>query len=478
MIDILKNIIINKYIYNDAPLPWTFGFQDGATPGLEGIVNLHNTIFFFIVIIFIGVLWMLVSITFFFKSDFSKIVHKYWNHGKFCADINIINNFNYLQFIINKLKTNLFLQSYKNDYKVSVKKNFASWRKLGKVRIFPFIFLSIYPCIYANNNNFYFMNKRLIHNSSIIYKNNSRPDENLGKDKFSLRVQDANVNNIYNDNDIKPIKIYKNFYEMKIQILEDNTYKSGIYKFSNNLNGKSYVGSSINLKNRFLRYYNYSYISFVKNELTISRALIKYGYLNFSLEILEYCETINLLSREQFYLDLLKPEYNIAKIAGSTLGIKLSEERKKAISVSLKGKYCGELSKSWGRKASINTRLLMSSIRKGENNPMFGKKHNKDTLFILSQKKLGSFHTDISKKKMSEAHGKKVFLYESVNNQTKKNWADLTFAEKSEFYLKHKFVSYRETGRFLSISQSTVSRYISKQFIYKKNKFFSLYELK
>jgi hypothetical protein len=40
------------------------------------------------------------------------------------------------------------------------------------------------------------------------------------------------------------------------------------------------------------------------------------------LEILEYCEPNEVLNREQYYLDNLKPEYNIVKIAGSTLGYK------------------------------------------------------------------------------------------------------------------------------------------------------------
>jgi len=29
------------------------------------------------------------------------------------------------------------------------------------------------------------------------------------------------------------------------------------------------------------------------------------------LEILEYCDPLNIISREQYYLDNLKPEYNI-----------------------------------------------------------------------------------------------------------------------------------------------------------------------
>lgn len=56
--------------------------------------------------------------------------------------------------------------------------------------------------------------------------------------------------------------------------------------------------------------------------LLICKALFKYGYSNFSLEILEYCEKENVLAREQYYLDLLQPEYNIQKIAGSPKGYK------------------------------------------------------------------------------------------------------------------------------------------------------------
>ena len=50
--------------------------------------------------------------------------------------------------------------------------------------------------------------------------------------------------------------------------------------------------------------------------------MYKYGHGNFILEILEYCDKSNLLEREQYYLDKLKPEYNILKYAYSMLGYK------------------------------------------------------------------------------------------------------------------------------------------------------------
>jgi group I intron endonuclease len=51
-------------------------------------------------------------------------------------------------------------------------------------------------------------------------------------------------------------------------------------------------------------------------------ALLKYGYSSFTLEILEYCEISVLIEREQYYIDTLKPEYNILKVAGSLFGYK------------------------------------------------------------------------------------------------------------------------------------------------------------
>jgi len=166
----------------------------------------------------------------------------------------------------------------------------------------------------------------------------------------------------------------------KSNILKENKNKSGIYRFTNKTNGNIYIGSSKNLGNRFSNYFNLSYISKIKNNLTISRALIKYGYLNFTrcaLEILEYCDVSDLLVREQFYLDLLKPKYNIAKIAGSTIGIQKSQKIKNLISKSLKSFHSKNKSPLLGKKHTKETKELMSIFKLNENNPMFGKLHTK-----------------------------------------------------------------------------------------------------
>ena len=79
-------------IFNDAPQPWQIGFQDSAAPGLTGIVELHNTIFFYLVVIFVGVFWVLGSIFYYYNSRKSPIVHKYLNHGTLkCLHVNSLS---------------------------------------------------------------------------------------------------------------------------------------------------------------------------------------------------------------------------------------------------------------------------------------------------------------------------------------------------------------------------------------------------
>lgn len=72
----------------------------------------------------------------------------------------------------------------------------------------------------------------------------------------------------------------------------------------------------------------------------IYKALLKYKFNNFTLDILEYCDTNKqiLLQREQYYLDLLKPQYNIMKNAGSTLGFKHSKTTIEHMKLSRTGK--------------------------------------------------------------------------------------------------------------------------------------------
>ena len=78
---------------------------------------------------------------------------------------------------------------------------------------------------------------------------------------------------------------------------------------------KAYIGSSVNLRRRFFLYYNIKGLQ-KKNRIMISKALRKYKHLNFSLEILVYCGPDKCIEKEQYFMDLLKPAYNICRTAG------------------------------------------------------------------------------------------------------------------------------------------------------------------
>jgi hypothetical protein len=126
-----------------------------------------------------------------------------------------------------------------------------------------------------------------------------------------------------NSLNIEAVKIYNNCDINKKLIFQENKNKSLIYRWKNNTNNKTYIGSSTNFS-RFYQYYSIKHI--MKYRTPIHNALLKYGYSNFTLEILEYCEGIDAIKREQYYIDKLNPEYNILKIAGSLTGFKHSEE--------------------------------------------------------------------------------------------------------------------------------------------------------
>ena len=65
----------------DAPRPWGIYFQDSATPQMEALVELHNNILFYLVIILFGVGWMLVSIVKSYTNTEAPISHKQLSHG-------------------------------------------------------------------------------------------------------------------------------------------------------------------------------------------------------------------------------------------------------------------------------------------------------------------------------------------------------------------------------------------------------------
>lgn len=182
-----------------------------------------------------------------------------------------------------------------------------------------------------------------------------------------------------------------------------------IYKTTNLINGKTYIGQHKYIK------LNDDYIG---SGILLRRAIEKYGKENFKKEILysniQYKETADDIERFAINKErkLGKAEYNIAdggqggnlgedvnrkigllskgrkpmlgkhhtpetcqRISEAKIGKHFSEEHKQNISEALKGNK-----NNLGNHHSDETRKIMSEKQMGQNNSFYGKKHSEESL--------------------------------------------------------------------------------------------------
>jgi group I intron endonuclease len=155
--------------------------------------------------------------------------------------------------------------------------------------------------------------------------------------------------------------------------------------------------------------------------MIIHRAILRYGYSNFKLEIMEYCDKENLLIREQHYLDSLKPEYNTCKIAGSQLGLIRSKE----------------------------TRIRISAAK-------LGISLSEETRFRMSAAKLGISLSEDTRRRMSEAKKGMTKIEGSGSPSVSIEVLDL------ETGIKTIYPSMSEVARALGIPKMRISQYLSR----------------
>lgn len=238
---------------------------------------------------------------------------------------------------------------------------------------------------------------------------------------------------------------------------------SGIYKITNLINGKFYIGSSVDCKRRWKREYN----------IHLCRAFQKYGKENFSFEIIEECERKILFQREQYYLDTLKPwdrkiGYNLSNIATGGNGlrgnkhphVKLTEQDVKEIKYMffIEEKSYKELLKIYdfismgtledilnGRTwRHLLTKEDLENIEKPKNRWEKGSKHTKESLMKISQRSRGE------------------------NNPSSK----LTWEKVEEIRKLHASgkIGYRKLSKIFNISKTTISDIIKNKIWRKEEK--------
>lgn len=83
-------------------------------------------------------------------------------------------------------------------------------------------------------------------------------------------------------------KLYQNLELARLELKPYIVKKAGIYQLVNLKNGKNYVGSSVNLYRRLNEYLNPIGLSKIRGESHITKGLLKNGYANFGIKILEF----------------------------------------------------------------------------------------------------------------------------------------------------------------------------------------------
>lgn len=171
--------------------------------------------------------------------------------------------------------------------------------------------------------------------------------------------------------------------------------KSGIYMWTCVPNGKKYVGSAVDLHQR-----RSVHLSCLRagdhHSIHFQRAWDKHGEASFRWKVLLVCAPADLLFYEQRVIDVLGPELNIARVAGSSLGVKHTEETKAKLRAAFNRPehkmLKSELTKAQMRNPTRRQALIDANT---------GKKASLETRKKLSDSHMGKKPTDLTRQKLS-----------------------------------------------------------------------------
>jgi len=217
-----------------------------------------------------------------------------------------------------------------------------------------------------------------------------------------------------------------------------------IYKITNKVNGKMYIGKTKNVISRFARHVKISE-TFSESDnhfQIIHKAIKKYGKENFLLETIEVCNEINVNEKEIFWISMLKTQdknYGYNLTSGGDGAINVSEESKEKRRLKMLGrKHTDEHNKkiSESHKGKIITKEVRQKIsvaNSGENNGRFGKTVSDET-----RKKMSNFQSMRLRGSLTEEHKKR-------NSEAAKN-QDRSFRIPIE--IKNEIVKLYLTGLY------------------------------
>ena len=190
------------------------------------------------------------------------------------------------------------------------------------------------------------------------------------------------------------------------------TSSFGIYQICSMINGKKYIGSACNLKTRIFNEHFRDLKKGTHYNPHLQNHVNKYGIDDLWFGILEFCSKESLKEREQYWINTLKPEFNIAKDAKNPMLGRHHTEESKIKTSDHHLKYYrteeGKRSSEKGRKSKlafyqteegILLRQKIGAITGGENSPMKTAKNRR----INSEGHKKYYQTEEGKKTV-EAH--------------------------------------------------------------------------
>lgn len=246
----------------------------------------------------------------------------------------------------------------------------------------------------------------------------------------------------------------------------------GVYKITNIVNNKIYVGSSSDINRRKSMHLKQLLNNTHFNKY-LQHSFNKYGKQNFVFNIIEEVNKVDnkeqlrkiLLEREQYWLNKLRPYgdigYNILKIAGSNLGKVVSNETKEKLR-----------KLQLGRKRSAETRLKISNAQKDRKHKPLTEEHkkkisdaNKGKIVSLENRVFYSIanrqykHTDEAKNKISQSLiGNKRAKGKHLSEKHKNKLIESNITPVINLDTKKIFKSLKEAALFYNIkSRSGIS---------------------
>lgn len=226
-----------------------------------------------------------------------------------------------------------------------------------------------------------------------------------------------------------------------------------IYKILNTVNNKIYIGQSISPHKRLKAHYADA-IHPTKKKFLLQKAMVKYGFDVFSLEIIEECNnSTNADDREIYWIDKYdsrntKNGYNIAAGGYGGRGLKHSIEWKEMMSKI-----------QIGRKLSIESKKKISEANNGENNGMYEKSHTS-----LTREKMSSSQNKSRSIRgpLSEDHRKKIKESIANSNKNRLKNGSISLELKTKIFEMYKSCKYTKNkiAELVGLKPNTVIKII------------------